>query len=154
MHGIMRVQSLVFVLSLLLTACDETGASSGDGGPVRDASDDATADAPSEDLPDGDIPDASGIECAFNRECPASERCACDLETGCFCEYGPRGTGQVGVDMCEDGNDCASSVCAEGPGGLYYCSDGCDDGDDCEGALPICAEIAFVGKICVRAGDD
>ena len=89
-------------------------------------------------------------ECTFNRDCPADQRCACDEATGCFCETGARGTGQNGVDTCADGNDCASSLCVEGDGGAFYCSDECETDDDCGEALPVCADIAFVGRVCIR----
>jgi hypothetical protein len=89
--------------------------------------------------------------CSFNRDCPADERCACDVATGCFCEIGARGTGKSGVDACTTGNDCASSVCVEGPGGAYVCSGECATNADCGGSLPVCGDIAFVGRICVRA---
>jgi hypothetical protein len=94
----------------------------------------------------------SGAACSFNKDCPSAERCECDVSTGCFCHTGARGTGKNGVDTCTTGNDCASAVCVEGPasGTAYYCSDECASGAQCMGALPVCSDIAFVGKICVR----
>ena len=143
---------LAGAVALAVVAC-------GDGrktGGAADAAVDAQDDAPAADAASDDArgPDASGHECTFNRDCPESERCACELDAGCFCEVGPRGTGVVGEDTCESGNDCTSSVCVEGPSTDYYCSDECDDGDDCGGALPICSNIALLGKICVRALPD
>jgi hypothetical protein len=140
---------------VLLAACSSSSATvpaaadAAADSPAEAASD-APADAPADAL---DAPaEASGSHavCAFNRECPATERCACDVSTGCFCETGPRGTGVNGVDPCVTGNDCASSVCVEGPGGAYVCSGECTGNADCGGKLPVCSNIAFVGKICVR----
>lgn len=90
-------------------------------------------------------------ECTFNRDCPADQRCECDESTGCACADGARGTGRNGVDTCETGEDCASSLCVEGAGGVFYCSDECETADDCEDALPQCLDVAFVGRICAPA---
>lgn len=97
---------------------------------------------------------AEGALCSFNRECAAIARCECDETTGCMCATGPRGTGVNGVDTCTSGNDCASSVCVEGPSSDYYCSDECGTDADCTGPLPRCIDIAFVGRICVREPPD
>jgi hypothetical protein len=143
------------LLALLLAACSSSSATAPAAVDAAvDASLDhsADADAAAVDAP-ADAPTEVGgshTVCAFNRECPASERCACDVATGCFCETGPRGTGVNGVDACASGNDCASSVCVEGPGGAYVCSGECTGNADCGGKLPLCSDIAFVGKICVR----
>lgn len=90
-------------------------------------------------------------ECVFNRECPADQRCDC-VDYVCACDDGARGTGQNGVDTCTVGNDCASSLCVEGSGADFYCTDECVDDGDCEAALPACIDVAFVGRICVRSG--
>lgn len=87
--------------------------------------------------------------CTFNRDCPADQRCECSEVDGCACADGVRGTGENGVDLCEDGNDCASSLCVEGASD-YYCSDACSTSDDCGEALPQCLDVAFIGRICVR----
>lgn len=87
--------------------------------------------------------------CILNRECPADQRCEC-IDEVCLCRDGTRGTGVNGVDTCTVDNDCASALCVEGPGGVFYCSDECSDETDCEGALPVCADVAFVGRICIR----
>lgn len=118
------------------------GVDGGGGDAARDAAGDARTG-------DGG---GSGKACAFNRECPADERCECSEAAGCACKTGPRGTGKNGVDTCKDGNDCASSVCVEGPasGTAFYCSDECSSPAQCGGALPVCADIATLGKICVR----
>ncbi len=93
--------------------------------------------------------------CAFNRECPADQRCDCTEADGCACADGARGTGRSGVDTCATGNDCASSLCIESNetnagGAVFYCSDECATHDDCTGALPVCMDVAFVGRVCVR----
>lgn len=93
---------------------------------------------------------SSNLGCTFNADCPDHERCECDIETGCICRIGVRGTGVNGVDTCEDGNDCASSLCVEGQNATYYCSDECDTSDDCGEHLPVCSNVAFVGRICIR----
>ena len=95
--------------------------------------------------------DGSLLECTFNRDCPEDRRCECDELEGCYCRVGERGTGRNGIDTCEDGNDCASSLCVEGPGGVFYCSDECEDDEDCGPNLPICRDIAYLGRICIRA---
>ncbi len=97
----------------------------------------------------GDL--GAGASCTFNRQCVAEARCACDEQTGCFCELGPRGTGKNGVDPCTSSNDCQSSLCVEGPGGISYCSDECDTVAQCGGMLPRCLDVSFIGRICARA---
>src|SRR5690606_18007756 len=108
----------LFLLSSLV-GCDddpdETDAGT-DGG-------DTDAGTPDAGTPDaGDRGDAGMIECVFNSDCPADQRCECADEM-CFCQVGERGTGQNGIDTCTDGNDCGSSVCVEGPasGTEFYC---------------------------------
>lgn len=91
-----------------------------------------------------------GATCVFNRDCIASARCAC-ANGDCVCETGPRGTGRSGVDPCTDGNDCASALCVEGPGGAFVCSGECMTPSDCGPSLRQCIEVALVGRICVRA---
>ena len=113
------------------------GATAGDSGGARD-------DA-------GSSSDASpGGPCTFNRDCIATERCECDDTNGCFCEAGPRGTGRNGIDPCTTGDDCASSLCVEGPDGGSFCSDECTGPSGCMGALPVCEDVAGIGMICVR----
>ena len=107
---------------------------------------------------DSDTPDTNVVEsdeanrdgaCVFNRECPADQRCDC-VDYECACDDGARGTGQNGVDTCTVGNDCASSLCVEGSGADYYCTDECETNEDCEVALPQCIDVAFIGRICAR----
>ena len=90
--------------------------------------------------------DAGGNACTFNHDCLCAERCECDDVNGCFCAPGPRGTGRAGVDPCTTGNDCESSVCAEG-WGSFYCSGECTTGADCGSHLPRCTDVAFIGRI-------
>ncbi len=98
-----------------------------------------------------DGPGEAGAECAFNRECKAALRCECSVSAGCACAVGVRGTGQNGVTPCSDGNACASSVCVEGPPDSgSFCSDECKTSADCTGKLPLCSNVAFVGRICIR----
>lgn len=127
---------------------DDAGAGSDAGaGPDAGAGSDAGADdggATSDAGPSSEAP------CTFNRDCIEAERCECDEATGCFCRRGARGDGQSGVDACVDGNGCESSLCVEGPGGDYYCSGECVDAGDCGPMLPVCADIAFLGRVCVR----
>jgi hypothetical protein len=102
-------------------------------------------------LPIIDGPGEAGTECAFNRECNAALRCECTESAGCACKAGVRGTGQNGVTPCSDGNACASSVCVEGPPDSgSFCSDECKTSTECTGQLPLCSDIAFVGRICIR----
>ena len=98
----------------------------------------------------GDEPEDTEDPCTFNEDCIDEERCECDLHEGCFCRVGPRGEGRSGVDTCEDGNDCETALCVEGPEDVYYCSGPCSGPEDCGPALPICSNIAFLGQICIR----
>ncbi len=135
-------------------AAPDSGSTSdaGDASASSDGAADSSADAGVEDaaLDAVDGPGEAGASCTFNRDCQLALRCQCDLDAGCACAPGPRGTGQSGVDRCDSGNDCASSVCVEGPAGVYYCSGECVTSADCTGALPLCSDIALVGRICVR----
>jgi hypothetical protein len=150
-----------------LAACASTSTSDTTGGGDEAGSDaSALADgsvadddgaATTTDAGDGgapvivDGPGEAGAECAFNRDCHAALRCECTEATGCACKPGARGTGQNGVTPCSDGNACASSVCTEGPPDSgSFCSDECKTSADCKGKLPLCSDIAFVGRICIR----
>jgi hypothetical protein len=131
------MRGLVVLTALLLAACKSSGPATMDLAVAADLA-----------IAAGDL--GPGAECTFNRDCVAEARCACDVHTGCACELGPRGTGKNGVDPCTDGNDCASSLCVEGPGGVSYCSDECVDQGDCTGMLPVCSSIALLGRVCIR----
>jgi hypothetical protein len=91
---------------------------------------------------------AVGDVCTFNADCQTALRCGC-LDGTCLCEAGARGTGLNGVDVCVDGNDCATALCVEGNDG-FACSGPCIDATDCGPALPVCADIAFLGPVCIR----
>lgn len=97
----------------------------------------------------GDAGPSSEAPCTFNRECPAHERCEC-ADGDCACRIGARGEGRSGVDACQDGNDCESSLCVEDAEGTFTCSGECEDEGDCGPRLPVCADIAFLGRVCVR----
>lgn len=94
----------------------------------------------------------AGASCSFNRECLASERCECSESNGCRCATGPRGAGALGAS-CTNGNDCASSLCVEGPMG-FVCSDECSSNAQCSGVLPRCVSVATLGMICARLPPD
>ncbi len=113
------------------------------GSPVPDA---GASACPSQG---GSTPSNADGGCAFNAECPADQRCEC-INFDCLCRPGARGTGCPGVDACTVGEDCASSVCAEGSGTTFYCSGSCATDADCGPQLPTCADVAFVGRICIR----
>lgn len=114
-------------------------ASLGDAAPPKDASPPKDANGPGE----------AGSTCFFNRDCQLALRCECDVE--CVCKPGARGTGRNGIDRCDSGDQCASSLCVEGPSGEHYCSDECQGPDDCTGALPRCVAIGGLPEpICVR----
>lgn len=125
-----------------------------DGGEPTDGGDDAPDAATDAGEPDAGEPmDGGGgsrLDCTFNSDCPAAERCECDESTGCMCLTGPRGTGRAGYDPCVTGNDCESALCVEGRGGSYYCSGECVSNADCGPQLPRCASIAFLGRVCIR----
>lgn len=136
----------------------ETETSDADGG-TADAADlpetDSDAGADAADVSaDAAAVDAQSTNknCTFNADCIASERCECTESAGCFCKVGARGTGKAGIDTCTDGNDCESALCLEGPKyqKSYYCSGPCSSAADCTKMLPVCSNIAFVGKICIR----
>jgi len=172
-HPALRAGALPWALGvwMALNGCDSTPAPERDAGAVTEDAGTPTVDAgaavPEAGAADPDAGSAvdagppacppstegnetnSGGECAFNAECPASERCECTDGT-CVCAAGPRGTGCAGIDPCTDGNDCTSSVCAEGNGGAFYCSGVCAVDADCGPQLPRCLDVAFVGRICVR----
>ena len=120
---------------------DEAG---GGGGEVGEGEGEGEGEAG-----DGGVDDG----CAFNADCQASLRCGC-ADGACLCESGVRGAGRSGVDSCVDGNDCDTALCVEGQpdsgGATFFCSGPCDVDDDCGAALPTCADIACVGRICIR----
>lgn len=122
---------------------------SGDSGSAVDAGADGGSDAGSADAGSEDA--GPPLACAFNRECPDEMFCdSDDCEAGCLCKPGARGTGGLGA-ACASGNQCASSVCLEGPGDELMCSIECASSEDCADPLPSCADVAFVGQICVRS---
>jgi hypothetical protein len=42
-------------------------------------------------------------------------------------------------------------VCVDGPPDSgSFCTDECKSSNDCTGVLPLCSDIAFVGRICIR----
>jgi hypothetical protein len=90
-----------------------------------------------------------GEACTFNADCARDLRCEC-VDGACACQAGTRGCGANGVDECVDGNDCVTALCVEGSGSAFFCSGPCVTNDDCGAALPVCADIAFVGRICIR----
>lgn len=126
-----------------------------DAGRIDARTDDAKADAKvAEDArsPDEvDGPGTTGTECFFNSDCKKALRCQCD-DYECTCKAGVRGTGTVGATTCTSGEDCASSLCIDGPAvGQSVCSGACKTAADCGGLLPRCVEISpFPSKICVR----
>lgn len=164
---ILNILGLFCLLSLSVACGDDSDGAAGDA--ATDASaeastdasaQDANADAESEDAStdaggDAFTADAGTVQCAFNRECPANQRCECDEEEGCYCELGARGTGGLG-DPCDNENDCASAVCLEGPegpSGQFLCSIECESEQECGGDLPLCTNVTFVGQICIREPD-
>ena len=138
---------LLSVFSLLIIACTPVAAVHDAG--VHDVIDAGQADAGTLDA--GVVDAGPGAPCAFNSDCPDVTRCSCSEADGCACVVGARGTGVACVDACARGDDCASSVCLEGPGGALVCSGPCNDNSDCHDKLPQCADVALVGRICVRA---
>lgn len=115
----------------------DAGADATDGeGPTRDA---ATRDASG--------PGVEDTPCSFNDECRLDLRC--DEDKGFVCAPGARGT--VGfAGPCDSSNDCANAVCLEGPDGGFFCSDRCVDEKNCQEPLPLCSNVAFLGKVCIR----
>jgi hypothetical protein len=124
----------------------------GVNGALLDAAplDAALLDAATSDAEMLDSGPTLGAACAFNRDCALEQRCECSEAEGCVCAVGARGTGATGVDPCNSGNDCASSLCVEGDT-TFYCSDECATDTDCGPMLPRCIDTAGIGRICVRA---
>lgn len=99
---------------------------------------------------DASGPGEAGTECFFNHDCQSALRCDCDEDFNCSCQPGVRGTGQNGIDTCDSGNECASSLCVEGPAGSgFICSDECSSPSDCTGKLPRCLSAGGV-SFCAR----
>jgi hypothetical protein len=91
----------------------------------------------------------SGSECEFNRNCAQGLRCEC-ANGACACAAGARGRGVGGVDTCQSGNDCGSSVCNE-YADASICSDECASANDCGPRLPKCIQVfGFSSNICSR----
>ena len=122
-----------------------------DSGPITPGKD-AAAPVDAKPGKDANGPGEAGAECGFNRDCQAALRCECDESTGCACKVGARGTGQNGIDACDSGNQCASSLCVEGPtNGESICSDECTDDNDCGGKLPKCiSAFGIPAPFCAR----
>jgi hypothetical protein len=133
-------------LCLALTACTD-GALGDDDDDVSEG--EGEGEGEGEEIGPGVVGDV----CTFNADCGAGLRCGCDEATGCACEEGARGTGVSGVDTCVDGNDCATSLCVEDSDDTFTCSGPCDDDTDCAERLPVCSDIAFIGRICIRDPD-
>ena len=156
-YGCAALLALSTLFAAASCANDDTGGASGGeagappegGSPGRDA-----ADAGAPPGSDASVVDGSGkqgAECSFNRECMAALRCECTVASGCACKPGPRGTGRNGLDPCDAGEACQSSVCVEGPTGTgSFCTGECKTEADCTGKLPVCADNALVGRICIR----
>ena len=150
--------ALVASFGILALGCSSSSSTSkGDG----NAADAGAGDSASSVAPDasgasatGDASSVdaagSGAVCTFNADCPTAERCECSEATGCFCHIGTRGTGKNGVDTCKDGNDCETALCVEGPSSVFYCSGPCTSASGCTGMLPMCIDVAGIGKICTR----
>lgn len=140
--------AVVFIPMLLLVpACLPEVAE--DRGEV-DAGSDGEGTGEGEDIEDQTQQDGPGVlgdVCSFNNDCHLELRCSCDGD--CACVEGARGTGRNGVDACEVGEDCATALCVEANDG-FVCSGPCSVDADCGPGLPLCADIAFVGRICVR----
>lgn len=120
------------------------GATGSDGEAPADAGTDGAAEAGKDgSTRDANGPGKAGTECVFNHDCQLALRCsACDAGY-CFCEPGARGTGKNGIDACDSGDQCASSLCVEDT-----CSDECQTKDDCTGKLPRCVSVPGYATFC------
>lgn len=150
----------------LISACSDDATSTPTGGTDKpdastskekdsgstDDDTDADKDAGTKPGKDANGPGADGDECSFNRDCQSALRCECEEPKGCFCKPGTRGTGKNGVTSCNDGNDCESALCVEGPTkGESICSDECKDDTECGGQLPRCIPVFGISEpICAR----
>jgi hypothetical protein len=90
-----------------------------------------------------------GDTCTFNSDCSLNTRCECE-DGLCTCEWGTRGSGRSGIDICQNENHCATALCVEGHKNIFYCSGPCQNDNDCGPELPLCEKIAFLGPICIR----
>lgn len=164
--------SCLVLASTAVVACsDDTAGSTGEGseaGADAQRSDSSTPDEDGSTKPDAEDagtdakrdanvrdaagPGMAGDDCLLNYDCQLALRCECDESAGtCQCKAGARGTGQNGVDPCTSGENCQSALCIEGPPDAgSFCSDECATSDDCGGKLPLCLDVAFVGRVCVR----
>lgn len=116
-----------------------------DGEPPADAHVDGAKDGGRDaaNARDANGPGEAGTECVFNHDCQLALRCgACDAGY-CFCEPGARGAGKNGIDACDSGDQCASSVCVES-----WCSDECATNADCTGMLPRCVTVPGYATLC------
>jgi len=130
----------------------EAGQGGQDGGVEEDSAtpEDGGAEASKDAGRDVNGPGEAGAECVLNYDCQLALRCECE-GFACTCKPGARGTGKNGVDPCDEGNDCVSSLCVEGPPDSGdFCSDECTTNADCTGKLPQCTTIAGLGRVCVR----
>jgi hypothetical protein len=146
------------MLALTLAACSSDRAPDASVTDGSSAPRDAAVGAARVDPPDASATDdagtgtdarGSGATCSFNDDCLADERCQC-AGGACACLVGVRGAGVAGVTACASGDDCASGLCLEGPGGGFLCSAPCRVSAECPAALPRCVDVAFVGRICAR----
>jgi hypothetical protein len=154
--SVRRLSALALVLALAACSSSPGPVASADGSIARAdaAGADARVDAPDTGAPLDDAAAAidargSGATCSFNEDCLADERCQCAGGV-CACVVGVRGTGVAGVSACVSGDDCASGLCLEGPGGGLLCSAPCRVSAECPAALPRCLDVALVGRICAR----
>lgn len=119
----------------------DTGTEDGDSDVPTGRSDAATND-------DATTERDAASTCFVNADCAPDRRCeSVDGGEEGTCLPGTRGTGRNGIDPCHDENDCASSLCVEGPDAAFYCSDTCTSDKDCTGSLPRC--ISHV-QVCGR----
>lgn len=144
-------RALVLFIAMA-TACNSAPAAPADASPdasatdVTPSPDAARDDAPAVDAAMGE----GGGACTYNADCIASERCECSEADGCRCAPGARGAGVAGVDGCASGNDCATALCLDGPGGAMLCSTPCAAAAECPAALPRCISVPTLGRICAR----
>ena len=167
--------SFAIACGVLVTACDETAASGGDGGPTGAGCGVGPVCAPGSACVDGACVPEQVLECASDDDCEGGARCAdgtcrfrtvedggaCTSNNDCQSQLCQDGVCQDNVPApagCVEDADCVSGTCSGGVctgDGSIGGGDMCTGNNDCQGSLceqGICAEVA-TSAACAVDGD-